>query len=134
MVRGDELWFYYTGLKYRVRPEKADPDTGAICLAVLRRDGFISLDGGQEAGTLLTEPFKMPGARLFVNVDAPRGGIRVEMLDEGGKVMAASASIKGDHLAAEVIWENGEFAQAQDRQVRLRFTLANGQFYSYWVE
>ena len=30
--RGDELWFYYTALKYRSVPKDPDPDTGAICL------------------------------------------------------------------------------------------------------
>ena len=62
----DELWFYYTGLKYRggwtyvgkfpngkhvPRPE-LDRDVGAICLAVLRRDGFVSLDATDTEGTV----------------------------------------------------------------------------------
>ncbi len=58
VVRDDELWFYYTGLKWRSTfkyigkfpngehepiPGR-DRDGGAICLAVLRRDGFISFN------------------------------------------------------------------------------------------
>jgi hypothetical protein len=43
IVRGDKLYMYYTGLRYRA-PDMAPPglrlqtDQGAICLAVLRRD------------------------------------------------------------------------------------------------
>jgi len=36
ILRGDELWFYYTGIKYRCPPEGAR-DLGAVCLAALRR-------------------------------------------------------------------------------------------------
>ena len=31
------------------------PDAAAICLAVLRRDSFISLDAGEQTGIILTE-------------------------------------------------------------------------------
>jgi len=71
----DELWFYYTGLKYRdsfdyvgtypdgkmVPVAGLDPDAGAICLAVLRRDGFISVDAANEQGSLVTRPFVLTG-------------------------------------------------------------------------
>ena len=91
VVRGDELWFYYTGIKYRGarhRPEYPhgfDLYQGAICLAVLRRDGFISLDADEEAGTVLTKPFSLLGQQLFVNVDAPQGELRTEVLDMLGR-------------------------------------------------
>src|SRR5690606_22348571 len=65
VVHGDELWFYYTGLKYRstffyegtypdghtVDKPGLDPDRGGVCLAVLRRDGFVSLDPVDDEGT-----------------------------------------------------------------------------------
>ena len=40
----DELFLYYTCLKYRADLQAPigvviDPDTGAICMATLRRDG-----------------------------------------------------------------------------------------------
>ena len=34
VVHGDELWFYYTGIKYRKLPKGVTSDLGAICLAV----------------------------------------------------------------------------------------------------
>ena len=70
VVRGDELWFYYTGFRYQGSARIYDQDRSAVCLAVLRRDGFMSLDAGDEEGTLTTRPFSLPGEKLFVNVDA----------------------------------------------------------------
>ena len=65
LERGNELWFYYTGVRqYAFITSSEDPgyedytpDAGAVCLAVLRRDGFISLDAAEKEGTLLTKSF-----------------------------------------------------------------------------
>ena len=143
VVRGDELWFYYTGIRrYALiscggEPGYDDyfPDAGAICLAVLRRDGFISLDAGTRKGTILTEPFKAPGGKLFVNVAGGKGGeLRVEVLDEADKVLAVSAPLRGDSLRGEMKWQQGNIADLKGNAVSLRFTLHNAQFYSYWLE
>ena len=138
VIRGDELWFYYTGIKYRTPPKDAEHDAkhdnGAICLAVLRRDGFISLDAGANNGMILTKPFRLPGAKLFVNVDAPKGELRVEMLDVTGRAVARSEPLSGDLLREPVTWAEGNIAKMKVQNVSLRFTLRNGQFYSYWLE
>ena len=143
IVRGDELWFYYTGLKYRAagsdyaagkwsRRPGSDRDCGAVCLAVLRRDGFVSLDAAQTGGTVLTEPFKVPAGKLFVNVNALKGELRVEALGAQGEVLARSAPMKGDLPRGEVRWETGDIAKLKGRVVSLRFKLHDGEFYSYW--
>ncbi len=148
VVRGDELWFYYTGLKYRagstyvgtypdgrfVPKPGLDTDTGAICLAILRRDGFVSLDGDKLPGTLLTQPFKMDGDRLLVNVDATAGELHVEVLDAEGKVRAVSRAIAGDQLRGEVQWQDDDLTELAGAVVRLRFTLRSARLYSYWLE
>ena len=142
VVRGDELWFYYTGIKQYAfiaagaTPGYDDyfPDKGAVCLAVLRRDGFISLDAAKEKGTVLTDSFKLPGGKLFVNVDAFKGELRVEALDENGKVLAVSKPVKGDLRRGEVKWQKGGIADLKGKAVSLRFTLRNASLYSYWIE
>ncbi|MFV2070552.1 MAG: hypothetical protein ACC645_26595, partial [Pirellulales bacterium] len=63
-----------------------DRNGGAICLAVLRRDGFISLDAGDQEGFVVTKPFAMPAGKLFVNTDARNGSLRVDALDKQGQV------------------------------------------------
>ena len=134
IIRGDELWFYYTGIKYRTPPKNPDRDTGAICLAVLRRDGFISLDAGPHKGTILTEPFTVGASMLRVNVDAPTGELHVEVLDENRHAIAKSEPLSGNLLRRQVKWSEGHIAEMKGRKVSLRFTLRNGQFYSYWLE
>ena len=63
--------------------------TGRVtALAVLRRDGFASMDAGDAEGALTTRPVSFRGKHLFVNVDTPAGELRAEVLDEKGEVMA----------------------------------------------
>ena len=147
VVREDELWFYYTALKYRfggkvrvdgkwvtARDFQADRDSGAVCLAVLRRDGFISLDAGASAGSVETKPFILTGTRLLVNVNAGNGELGVELLDAAGQVIARSASLTGDLLRAPVKWATGDLTRFKGHQVSVRFTLRSAQFFSYWLE
>ena len=109
-------------------------DVSAICLAVLRRDGFISLDAGEKQGTIVTKPFKVPSNRLFVNVDALKGELRAEVLGKAGNMLAASAPMKGDLARGEVEWRKGNIADLKGKAVTLRFKLRNASFYSYWFE
>jgi len=134
VIRGDELWFYYTGIQYRAQPKNVEHNAGAICLAVLRRDGFISLDSDGTEGTIQTEPFESTGSELFVNVDAPKGELRVDVLDGAGKAVAQSKPLNGDLLSEQVAWAEGTIAKMKGQNVSLRFTLRDGQFYSYWLE
>lgn len=131
--RGDELWFYYTGIKAYGGP-RVSTDLGAVCLAVLRRDGFISLDGGTNPGILLTKPFTMVGRKLLVNVDARKGGLRAEVVDRNSKVLAASSELKGNLLHADLKWRQGNIAGLRGKVVKLRFTLRDASLYSYWLE
>jgi len=134
VVHGDELWFYYTGLKYREPPKNADAKSGAVCLATLRRDGFISLDAGENAGTLVTRRFAAGGAKLCVNADAAGGNWNVEVLDDEGNAMATSETIAGDQRHAIVSWKSGDWAKLHGQTVHLRFTLRGTRFYSFWLE
>lgn len=154
LVMGDELWFYYTGFKTRIPPysrnadgslrdpttltadERADLADGwsAICLAVLRRDGFVSLDAGDQPGTLLTRPFALEGTTLHVNVDAKAGELEVAVLDGAAQTVAVSEPVTGDHPRAALRWKAGDPASIKGKTMRLRFTLRNARLYSFWCE
>ena len=129
-----ELWFYYMGSKYRHPPPDADGKKGAINLATLRRDGFMSLDAGAKVGSLTTESFILNSPWLYANVDAARGSFRVEALDAEGVVLARSGEITGDHQRYPIQWESDALQARLHRPVRLRFSLQNAAFYSYWLE
>ncbi|MBS0266766.1 MAG: hypothetical protein JSS02_32865 [Planctomycetes bacterium] len=146
VVRDDELWFYYTGLKYRstfdyegtypdgraIPVPGRDRDTGAVCLAVLRRDGFLSLDAGGEPGELVTRPFALPAGNLFVNVAALKGELRVAVLDVAGRVIATSKALTGEQPRGQIEWATGNLDGIVGQRVALRFTLQQASFYSYW--
>ncbi|MCY3990899.1 MAG: hypothetical protein OXF50_06675 [Caldilineaceae bacterium] len=138
--RDDELWFYYTGVKFRRPPHKWDPDYAAICLAVLRRDGFVSLGAGEEGGSLVTEPFTWEGERLCVNAVADDGAVTVELLDVDGRPVPGygaedATSLNEDSVRQAVVWgENGRMPDRANGPVRLRVSVTNAEIYSYWVE
>ena len=135
VLRAHELWFYYTGgQSYAIISSGTPNSGGAVCMAVLHRDGFISLDAGAKPGTVLTHPFKMPGSQLFINVDAPDGELSVEVLDDQGKVVARFRPLSGDLLCARVEWAVGDIARLKGRHTRLRFTLRQAQLCSYWLK
>ena len=141
VVRDDELYFYYTGIKQYAfvgsgnDPKYEDyvPDAGAICLAVLRRDGFLSLDAGEREGSLTTRAFRLAGDRLFVNVAIRKHGrLQIEALNERGNIVATSTPIMRDQRRGKVDWQRGDLASLQGQGIRLRFRLRDASLYSYW--
>src|SRR5262249_25897326 len=77
LVVGDRLYFYCSGRG----------NGHVTSLAVLRRDGFTSMDAGDAGGSLTTRPVTFRGKYLFVNLDAPAGELRVEVLDQAGEAL-----------------------------------------------
>ena len=141
--RGDELWFYYTGIKQYAFVTSGGtagyddyfPDAGAICLAVLRKDGFVSLDAGEGGGDLTTRWFTLPAGKLHVNARCGRNGhLQATLVDSSGGVLAVSESIAGDHLQGRLQWKTGDPSLATGKNVRLQFQLRNTSFYSYWFK
>ncbi|MCP5560774.1 MAG: exo-alpha-sialidase [Verrucomicrobiaceae bacterium] len=126
VVLDDQLVFPYMGTS-GIAPSghRGMYTGGSIGLATLRRDGFASMDG---PGELTTRPVKFKGDHLFANVN---GEVRVELLDEAGKVIAASAPLAGDFTKQQI--ELPELFQHAGQPVRFRFHLTRGSLYSFWV-
>ncbi len=112
---------------------------GSTGLAVLRRDGFASMDAGDEQGILTTRPVAFNGRHLFVNVDCPKGELRVEVLDKKGNVIApfsleSSMPLSEDKTLVRVTWDGGgDLSSLVGKPVRFRFSLTNGRLYSFWI-
>jgi hypothetical protein len=138
LVKGDELWFYHSARAGT--PEKgATRDTGgATGLAVLRRDGFASLDAGPDGGTLTTRPVRFSGKHLFVNADVGRGELSAEVLDERGRVVAGFARgdcqpARADRTSQAITWKEGDLAQLAGTAVKFRFHVWDGRLFAFWV-
>jgi hypothetical protein len=140
IARGDELWFYYTGLKAYGGNYGDDDglgrDRAAICLAVLRRDGFMSIDAREEEGSVLTEPFVLPKGELHLNVSAGKGSAVVQLCDDQAKPIAGfegSTPIKTDETDTKVGWSGRRLEEFANKKVCLRIKLREAQLYSYWI-
>jgi hypothetical protein len=154
--RGDELLFYYSALKWRSdfyalnadgtprdpeslsADEKADltEGRGGVCLAVLRRDGFISLDAGDTPGHLITKPLTLPEGQLFLNLDAPKGSARIQVLDaEGQPIPGFTTTVSGDAVRTPVVWPKGKaLSDLAGQSVQLKIELTQARLYAFWVE
>jgi len=158
---GDQVRFYYGGMKRRVPQHTRWPDGSprdpstlsdseradwledthsAMYLAVLRRDGFVSLDAGDKAGQVITKPFIATGDRLLLNVDVHESGeTRVEVLDEEkspvrGFELSRSIPLRGQSIEQPVGWRDAaRWGQLAGKQVRLRIQLRNADLYALWT-
>jgi hypothetical protein len=137
LVVGDELYFYVSGRTGRPGGNKAGTLTTG--LATLRRDGFASMDAGEAGGTLTTRPVRFTGKHLFVNVDDPKGELRVEILNQAGQVVPRftaenSSPVAADKTLLAVRWKGvDDLSSMANQPVRFRFHLKNGQLYAFWV-
>jgi hypothetical protein len=125
LVMGDRLVFPYTGTSGVATDGRRGMYTGgSVGLATLRRDGFASMDADAAGGTLTTRPVRFSGSRLFVNVDCPRGELRVEVLDRDGAVIPPYTlencrPIALDRTLAQVEWRGtSDLAPVADRPLR----------------
>ena len=159
IVREDgEIWCYYNALRwgssldeYRrfdncrelfrlgVKPEHFT-DTGALSLAKLRPDGFVSVDGGNN-GTILTKPFDLKGEDVFINADASWGEVYVEIVDaETQKTIPGfwvpaelPPPFTGDATRHKVAWKHNHDL-VFEKPVRLKFYLHQARLFSFWIE
>ena len=143
LVVGDQLYFYVSGRA----GVKGSPDSGVSTtgLAILRRDGFASMDADAAGGTLITRPLSF-GSRgssrgfwLFVNANTQAGELRVEVLDEKGMVIppftrANCLPIRADKTKQVVRWQHArDLSSLKGKPVKLRFHLKNGSLFAFWV-
>lgn len=137
LVVGDKLYFYVSG--------RAGVDGSAgsgVCstgLAVLRRDGFASMDAGEQGGTLTTRPLVFKGKHLFINADAAGGEIRVAALTPDGKAIDLHqhhrcVPVTTNRTCQPVRWaEAFDLSALAGQPVRFRFHLTRARLYSFWV-
>jgi len=137
LVVGDRLYFYFSA---QAAPQSKRWDSDATTgLAMLRRDGFASMDANNRTEALTTRPVTFKGKQLFVNVDCPDGELKVEVLDEDGNVIEPftlenCAPVATDKTLVHVNWQGGkDLAGLAGKPVRFRFHLRNGSLYSFWV-
>jgi len=132
---GDEVWTYYTAITTThggFVPEKRV----TIALAKWRRDGFVSLDAGEEAGIVRTVALECPRGRLTVNAVAD--ALTVAVLDASGTEIpgythADCTPIHGDSVCHAIAWKNQSFLP-ENQILCLEFRMQRACLYSFRID
>lgn len=144
IVRNDEIWVYFQACRFRGLPESYPPqytkyfrDMGALELAKLRLDGFVSMDAKHE-GFLVTKPFLLDGSVIYVNSESREGELRVEVIDADTMEALPELSfedchpVRTDDIRARVEWKR-RLSLYIEKPVRLHFKMNKSKLYSYWT-
>jgi hypothetical protein len=133
LVVGDQMRLYYAGYD---GVHDYLPFHSAIGVATLRKDGFASLDGGDNPGTVTTKRLKGLRGKLRLNCEAGAGLLQVEVLDASGGFVPGYRKQdchepRGDGVDQVVTWLEHEELPAGNAPLRLRFHLKNTSLYAF---
>lgn len=142
---GDELWLYYNAydgdhliwnrdgtLFDKQRPSRI----GRVALATMRWDGYVSLDASGETGKLITKLLRFKGDKLWVNLDASKGALKVELQDENGQAIPGFAledcqPVQENGINLSVSWQKGKLSKLAGRAIRVRFEIENASLFAF---
>ena len=138
---GDELWFYFHGSTAdhdgNLIPGSDNYRTG-IGRAVLRLDGFVSVEAGFSGGEVITPPLRFSGNTLRLNLNSAGGGVvLVELLDEKGQPIAGFTKSDATPLCCNsvdkvVSWgENRDLGHLAGQAIQIRFSLKDCKLYAF---
>ena len=130
---GDEWWIYYNGWDgLHETPDR----NGNIGLAMIRKEGFISLRGPAGGGVVCTRSLRWPGGELAVNADARKGELRVRVSDTFRKPVEGynyddCAPFTGDNVLHRVTWKGKPLDALKGQVIRLEFLLRDADLYTF---
>lgn len=133
IIAGDKLYFYVSGRKMTGSSEITS--TG---LAILRRDGFVSMDAAGAEKYLLTELFKFDGAYFFVNANVT-GSLKAELTDINGNVIPGYSKndcivYRGDATKSRIVWAGKtNLSELKGKAIRVKFYVTDGSLYAFWI-
>src|SRR6185436_19219163 len=131
---GDEWRFYYAGFDGAHDDPKGR--TGAIGLATMRKEGFVSQHGPKTGGVVCTRAIRWPGGALVVNADAHAGEMKVRVSDELRKPLKGfnyddMTPFTGDSVSQEIQWGGKSLDEFKGKVVRLEFQLHEADLYTF---
>jgi hypothetical protein len=133
--RENLIRFYSGGSKAEHFRDQSLNDA-ALMLHTLRMDGFVSLKSYATKGRLITKGLVFEKPELSLNVRAPFGEIRVQVLDEGGEpveglTFADSIPFRGDELFHSPRWQSAAaLKKVLGKQVYLNIEIVEGEIFA----
>lgn len=134
LAEGDTIKLYYGGFDVTHGSEGGNAGIG---LATLRKDGFASLDAGDDVGIVTTKPLDNARGPLRVNYSAREGGwVKVEVLSGDGTVVPGYSReycipFTEDATDVRVCWGLVDQLPADGSPKQIRFFLKNASLYSF---
>jgi hypothetical protein len=125
---GDEVYLYYAGYKSGHKVNRFQERQ--IGLVRMKRDRYVAYESAGE-GRLRTRPLLLSSRRLFINADASRGEVRVQLLTPEGKLLSDSKPGRKDSVKAAVEWQR---AINLEKPVVLEFQLRNAALFGFEAE
>lgn len=132
---GDEWWMYYSGWD---GPHGTPDRNGAIGLAKIRKEGFVSLRGPDGGGVVCTRSMIWPGGDLRVNANASAtdGVLRVRASDARRRPVEGfdyddGQDFSGDNVAQRVLWNGRSLDELKGQVIRLEFYLKNADLFTF---
>ncbi len=136
IVYKDEIRIYYVGLNGRHwSTVHQEYQGGAVGLATLRLDGFVSMSAGN--GRLTTRYLLLQGEQLLLNAECSKGEIKVEVLGLNGEPIAGYSATEavpfsGDNLRHQVCWRHKmDLTELRGSIIALRFYIRSGHLYAF---
>lgn len=141
----DGFSFYFSGspLKHEQvdLPQLKDPkNRRVISRAVAPKDRLVSVSSGEAGGWLVTQAFRCVGEELYLNANAPPGGIRVAIVDTEGNPLPGFTlkdckPLGGDSVRHAVSFAgNTEWKNLRGKMARLRVEMKSGDLFAVEME
>ena len=102
----------------------------------LRLDGFVYLSSEGGWGSIVTRPLFTDGNELMINVEAPYGIVKIQIMDEFGDPIDGFSyeeciPMTGDQVRWVPVWQKElNFGAIQNRFIRIGIQMLNAKLYS----
>ncbi len=137
LVVGDSIYFYISGRNIEAERNEQVTSTG---LAILRRDGFASMNGGDNTVVLLTRKLEFTGNCLFVNAVVADGGmLGAEILDDNDQLiepfsLGNCVQFSGDSTRHHLSWRNSPgLSLLAGRHIKIKFSFSKCKLFAFWI-
>ncbi len=136
LIIGDSLYFYVSGRRLNHAMWDGYTSTG---LAMLRRDGYCSMQSADTESYLLSKLLTFNGSYLFVNANVT-GALCAELLDESNEVISGFSKqecvpFKGNSTKSMLTWSGrrNDLSSLKNKVVKIKFYISEGEIYSFWI-
>lgn len=131
---GDEIYLYYAGYKSGHKVNRFQERQ--IGLIKMKRDRYVAREAAD--GILRTKPFLFSASKFFLNADASRGEVRVQLLTSEGKPIKGFAAsdcepVRDDGVKTEVTWRRSLRALS-GKPVILEFRLKKAALFGFELD